>query len=199
MERSPPLHQIMRIQPRLEKASSNESASGFTLVELLIAMTILSVAMLGAVGTLTQISSLAGSNRESTLAYQSARAMLERVQAVPFEEALQRFNDDPADDPAGPGSAEGMHFAVPGLNLQATDDDGFCGRVLLPGSGTTSLREDLVDAGFGLPADLNGDGVIDGVDHSADKILLPIRVQVEWIGMSGERTAGFSTVLGKRR
>ena len=190
----------MHLAPSIEstRARPHTSMAGFTLVEVLIAVVIMVVAMLGAVGTITQITILSEANRESTLAYQAARALVEEVQATPFEEVFQRYNNDPADDPDGAGTAEGMHFPVPGLNVQTADGDGFCGRVLLPVSAGTTLRENMVDDSFGLPRDLNGDGVVDGADHTDDKILLPIRIQVQWRGQSGDRTAEFSTVLGDR-
>jgi hypothetical protein len=31
-----------------------------------------------------------------------------------------------------------------------------------------------------MPRDLNGDGVVDALDHSVDRILLPVKVTVEW-------------------
>jgi hypothetical protein len=57
------------------------------------------------------------------------------------------------------------------------------------------LREDVVDAGLGMPRDLDGDGVIDGADHEANYTLLPIRVRVQWRGVSGVRTFDLETVL----
>jgi hypothetical protein len=91
-----------------------------------------------------------------------------------------------------------MHFFVPGLDVQANDADGFCGRVVLPANGP-ELFESTVDAALGLPLDLNADGVIDALDHAADAVLLPVAVEVAWTGASGDRVARFTTVLGARR
>jgi hypothetical protein len=63
--------------------------------------------------------------------------------------------------------------------------------------GALELREDVVDAGLGMPRDLNLDGVIDALDHSGDYRILPVRVLVEWTGMSGNRTHRLETVLSE--
>lgn len=42
------------------------------------------------------------------------------------------------------------------------------------------LREDLADAPFGLPLDLNGDGVVDDQPRDDDYLLLPVRLYVYW-------------------
>lgn len=173
--------------------------SGFSLIELLVASTVLVLGMLGAIGTLTTVSRLGESNRESILAYQAARSMVESLQAEAFEEVYERFNADPADDPGGAATAPGPGFDVPGLAPQAGDADGLAGRVLFPVSAGNVLREDLVDASFGMPRDLNGDDVVDGDDHTFDCIVLPVRVRIEWTGRSGDRFVEFTNILGRRR
>lgn len=187
-----------RLLSRLDGRRPAGSRSGFTLIEVLIASLVILLAMMSAVGTLTQVTVLGEANRESTIAYQAARAMLEQVQATPFNDVFERFNADPNDDPDGAGTAEGMNFAVPELNLQAGDADGFCGRILWPVSAGNTLRENLNDATFGMPMDLNGDSFIDASDHVDDMVVLPVRVQVQWNGKSGNRTAEFATILGRR-
>lgn len=172
--------------------------SGFTFVELTLAMTILVIAVLGAVGTTTAVGKLGDSNHESSIAYQAARAQMERLQAEPFATLLARYNEDGTDDPEGAGTAPGAHFEVAGLNLRRDDADGFGGRVLLPLDGAGEVREDLVDLAFGLPFDLTGDGEIDDVAHHDDLILLPVRVRVEWTGESGDRFVEFASILGLR-
>jgi hypothetical protein len=125
--------------------------------------------------------------------------MLEDLQSQPFENAFRRYNSDPADDPVGatipnPGEA----FAVAGLNLQALDADGISGRILFPVDELGILREDFEEPTFGMPRDLNGDGVIDGDNRIDDHILLPVRVRVEWNGNTGDRFVEFHTVLCRR-
>jgi prepilin-type N-terminal cleavage/methylation domain-containing protein len=61
----------------------------------------------------------------------------------------------------------------------------------LPGGGVGlahyTLREDFSSPRMGLPRDLNGDSLIDDCDHSADYIILPVHVEVEWRGKFGPR------------
>ncbi len=164
-----------------------------------MAGTFLMIALLGAVGSLTAVGKLSDTSRETAFAVQAARAQMERLQAESFADVFERYNDEPADDPDGPGTAPGQNFDVVGLDAQDGDADGMAGRVILPLSPGTTLREDLVDASFGLPRDLNGDGAVDALDHASDHVLLPVRVRVEWRGQTGDSFVEFATLLGMRR
>lgn len=186
-----PLPVLLRPRPRLGR-------SGYTLIEVVIAMIVIVVAMLGAVGTVTQVANLGESNRESTLAYQAARAAVEVLHATNFDDVVATFNTDPNDDPDGNGTAPGRDFAVAGLNPLQADADGLSGRILLPLNAAGQLVENLNDPALGMPRDLNGDGAIDGADHRDDCILIPVRVQVSWTGQAGDRTVDYTTTLGRR-
>lgn len=50
------------------------------------------------------------------------------------------------------------------------------------------LREDTVDPNLGMPRDLNGDGVIDGLNHASDYVILPVRIEVKWSESGADRT-----------
>ncbi|MHC5011450.1 MAG: type IV pilus modification PilV family protein [Planctomycetota bacterium] len=54
-------------------------------------------------------------------------------------------------------------------------------------TGPAFLREDVTDAHFGLPADLNGDGSTDGDARDGDYLVLPVRIIWRWVP-SGEGT-----------
>lgn len=183
--------------PSQERACT--SNSGLTLVDLMIATTIMVIGVLGTVGTLQTTSALSQSTRETTVAYQAARAMLEDLQSQPFQTTFRRYNADETDDPVGAvDPSPGEAFQVTGMTLQALDADGFAGQIFLPVDELGVLREDLEDASFGMPRDLNGDGVIDGANRNDDHILLPIRVRVEWNGNTGDRFIEFNTILCQR-
>lgn len=173
--------------------------SGLSVVELMVAITLLVIAVGGMAMTIVSGNALEATNEETTLAYEAARQTMEELRATDVADVFAAYNTDPGDDPVG---APGSGFAVAGLNLQAGDPDGLCGRVVLPetpGVGTdVDLREDLVDASFGMPRDLNGDGAIDALDHAGDYVVLPVRVLVEWTGRSGNRTISLDTILGVR-
>ena len=53
----------------------------------------------------------------------------------------------------------------------------------------------MKDASLGMPRDLNGDGVIDSEDHAGDYVLLPVKVRVNWRGITGDRSFEVCTVL----
>ena len=59
----------------------------------------------------------------------------------------------------------------------------------------SELREDLVMPQLGLPADLNGDGVIDGLNHAGDYTLLPVQIRVQWVTPDGPRSFSVFSVL----
>jgi type II secretory pathway pseudopilin PulG len=61
------------------------------------------------------------------------------------------------------------------------------------------LREDYQDEGLGLPRDLNGDSILDSLDHSKDYILLPILIRVKWEGENGPRLFEVYTMLSDYR
>jgi hypothetical protein len=47
-------------------------------------------------------------------------------------------------------------------------------------SGVAALRENVSAPKYGLPADLNGDGVIDGASRNLDYAALPVVVHLRW-------------------
>jgi hypothetical protein len=116
------------------------------------------------------------------------------MRCLPFRQLWALYNDDPADDPAGPGTAPGPHFAVSGLDPLEGDSDGCVGRVRLP-SAEGQLREDADDEGFGLPRDLNGDTLIDERHHADDYAILPVLVELEWRSSLGPRRLQMHTML----
>lgn len=115
---------------------------------------------------------------ESAIAASAIRTKLEEMRNHPFHEIYALYNDNPADDPGGAGTAPGAHFAV--ADLLPPTANGVCGTIILPVK-EGMLREDVTDEMLLMPRDLNADGAIDTLDHSADNVVLPIRVRVDWI------------------
>lgn len=170
--------------------------AGLTVVELLMALIVMLVAVGGMLGSISSFVVLGDSAHEKTLALLEAQLTLERMQGENFRQVFARFNATTADDPAGPVSP-GADFAVAGLAPRPDDADGLVGRILFPTppGAPDSLREDAVDAEFGFPRDLNGDGVIDAAEHSGDYVVLPVRILIEWRGNAGNRVVELQTVL----
>lgn len=180
----------------MARASAWQGRDGFTLLEVVVALAIITVAAMAAMRTLTSSSALGQTGGETSSAYHAARRVLERIKAEPFGDVFKRYNETGLDD-GPPGSAPGAHFAVNGLDATPDDPDGFVGRVILPSDpGNPSvLREDLDDHDLGTPFDVNLDGFTDGLDHALDYDLLPIVVRIDWRGSAGVRTVRLATIL----
>jgi prepilin-type N-terminal cleavage/methylation domain-containing protein len=174
--------------------------SGFSLVELMIAVVVLTMAVAGFSSSVLSSLVLNRMNRETDVAQQAARRMLEEMQGEEFEQIFAAYNAD-GGDYAGAGAENGPGFAVDGLDLLPGDADGMVGRIEFPvvdAAGTQELREDVVDAGLGMPRDLDGLNGIDAADHAGDYQLLPVRVLVEWNGVRGARRIALETLLWAR-
>ncbi len=156
-----------------------------TLVEILMSMIVLLVAVGGMLGSFSSFAVLGETSREKSLAMLAAQRVLEQMQLEDFDEVFVRFNSTAADDPAA-GNSPGPDFDVPGLKTQEGDADGFVGQVLFPEDPAVPgmLRENLNDPGFGMPRDLNGDGVADGDNQATSYAALPVRVVIQWRGTS---------------
>lgn len=160
-------------------------------------MSLVSVALLAGVSSVTGSSILGQSNEESSLAVQSARGVMETMRGSHFSSLLVNYNEDGDDDPGGANTSPGSNFAAPFLDPQRGDVDGLAGEILMPLTGSGELLENQVRPEFGLPMDLNGDGIIDGSDHSSDYTVLPVIVRVDWRGRTGDRSLQVSTLLGE--
>lgn len=172
---------------------------GFTLMEITLALAVFLLGVLGFTRTMVGVERAQLAKRESSRATLAARAILERIQAEAFPEAFRRYNGDSSDDPGGAGTAPGKDFDVEGLSARTDDGDGKVGEVQFPTPqglpGT--LSESFVDARWGMPRDLNGDGAINATaNYASDYRLLPVRVVVEWISPTGPGRVQLDTMLG---
>ncbi len=181
-------------------------SAGFTLVEIGVAMAIFAVALSVLLQTIFAGHALRRLAREDWLATSVGQNVIEEMRNTPFRELVASFDADPFNDPAGPGTAHGNAFAVPGLDPTIGDADGLVGEVLLPVTNLGSdvapnwaVREDSVDALLGLPRDLNGDAIVDALDHSDDYAVLPVLVWLRWRGRYGAREVRlFSSITQMR-
>ena len=174
--------------------------SGFSILEVLVAMCVLGVMFIAISLSLVDSMKLNLVNRESGLAQQAMSAVLENMGGGEFSSIFRRYDSITADDPAL-GPAPGPDFAVPGLDPLADDLDGRVGKIILPEldtGGGVELREDLDMPELGMPRDLNGDGFVDGADHSGDYQVLPVLLRLDWSGRNGKRHTEVRTILAKR-
>ncbi len=181
-----------------------QGRAGFSLVEVLLAAVILAVAITGISGSILSSMALNRVNRDTALAQQAARRVMEELSGVPFEEIFACYNADAGDNAGLTVAARGPNFAVFGLEVLPADADGFAGRVMFPtivnAGGIEELREDAPEPTLGMPRNLNADllPVPDGIDHADDYRVLPVRVRVEWLGVSGPRQVDLETMLSPR-
>ena len=184
---------------RARRARSNAAGRrGLTLLEVSLSITLLVIGI-SAISRLTVgLSRAATTARETDLATQAAKAMLERIQGEAFLQAFRSFNALGSDDPSGANTAPGANFAVPGLHARKGDADGMPGEIVFPTPANSpgELRENVTNTKLGMPRDLNGDGVIDGLNHALDYKLLPVLVRVRWQCADGTNaTVELKTIL----
>lgn len=184
---------------RLAKRRSGRTRrAGFSLVETSLAAMILTIAVIGLSGSMVSSMALTRVNRETALAEAALRRAMERITGAQFAQAFVLFNTDPDDDPAGPGTAPGATFTVDGLGEVGGVPVGSIAFPTVDPGGGPELREDVADAAFGMPRDLDGDNAVDADDHAGDYRLLPVRISLRWRGMSGVRTLTVESMLCAR-
>ena len=176
------------------------SSAGFSLLELLLVVSVFVIALLAFSQSMGYAVRLTTMNRETGLAADAAREMIEQLQgSEDFTLVFALYNSDPGDDP-GPG-APGAGFAVFGLDPADDDPDGLVGEIRFPtivNGGVLELREDVEDPILGMPRDLDGSGAIDDEDQDDDYMLLPVSLTLRWKGRSGVRTMEVQTLLADR-
>lgn len=200
------MHQSLNLLRRTRRTELPESGiatpqsarAGFGLLEVMVSLSVLTIALLAFSQAILMSLAASQVQREQGIARDAARQMIERMQAETFSEVFARYNATAADDP-GAGNLFAAAFAVTGLQAQANDADGLVGEIWFPTGaapgGVGVLREDLPDARFGTPRDLNADGVVDGLDHSGDYRLLPVAIRLQWRGRAGNSSLEFRTYL----
>lgn len=145
-------------------------------------------------------------NTERRLALQAAQSQLEILKNTTFEAIYAMFDDSTHND--GP-VAPGAHFDIVGLDPASDDADGHCGEIQMPtrvppldeegNQPPPYLWEGFVDSQLGMPADLDGDGLIDDAPKDDSYLHLPVRVVVRWNGAVGDQQLHVATWLTPRR
>ncbi|MEL6907329.1 MAG: prepilin-type N-terminal cleavage/methylation domain-containing protein [Planctomycetota bacterium] len=169
--------------------------AGFTLVEVMVAIMVLTVATYILSSTVTAAVSHSIVKSQRTLAAEAAMNAIEQIRAMPQEDVFALFNDVTSDDPYGPGTGPGPTFDVPGLDpVLAGGVPLPIGQVLLPGQNGV-LNEALSQPEFGLPRDLDGNLFVEAGNCASSYIVLPLVVRVEWQSKLGPRNFELATML----
>lgn len=165
---------------------TDSASGGFTVLEIAISLVVLSVAIGGLVAASISSYQLSRANQERSAAHTAAREMVEQLRSEDPVEVFALYNDDPDDDPDGPGTAPGSGFRVAGLTALDDDADGLVGEVYFPVDAGGVLREDTVNGALDTPRDLNLDGVVDSDARDGDYQILPVGVRLQWRGPKAE-------------
>ena len=177
----------------IHRPAPRRAVRGTTLIEVAIAASVMVIGLLGFMQVIAMSVGSSSANRQADLATQAAREVIEQIQAANFATLQTTYGVPPG------GGVPGNAFDVPGLDPDPNDPDGSVGEILLPilvpAGGALQVREDLQRPELGLPRDLNGDGAIDGVDHSVDKRVLPVLVRLRWRGATGISRMEFRTLV----
>jgi prepilin-type N-terminal cleavage/methylation domain-containing protein len=155
--------------------SRSGRSSGFTLLEAMTALAILTVGLLGVASGFVSNSWAQEDTKESIVVMRALRRTAEEIRAAPFAEIAAMYSN--------------YRFNVP-------DVQGARGRV------TVFLNE--ADASpearlLGLPRDLDGDGVTAASNVAAGYFLLPISIEVNWAGRSGQKRKALQILLAQER
>jgi len=169
-------------------AARSRAESGFGLLEVLLAASIVALAILALASTTLAGHRFARSEEARGVALQTTRAFLERMRADEDWSGLYArlwAKVDPQLVPAG--TTWPLTDFYSDLEVPAELGDVRV-RVEVPAAtpvgaavGTPAiLREDVALPKFGLPYDLNGDGAIDNQSRAFDYRALPVIVNLHW-------------------
>ncbi|MHC5009616.1 MAG: prepilin-type N-terminal cleavage/methylation domain-containing protein [Planctomycetota bacterium] len=170
---------------------------GFSFIEVLGAVVILALGLLAqAAGALSE-RRLAMEQEARSQAHQAVRQFMERMrsdEAWPTLYGRLRSFQLLASLPGAPGMKldDGRSAFPPNAyyaDFTTPPSLGTAGVLVdVPFDATASgplaamaLREDVVDQAYGLPGDLNGDGMIDGDSRNADYAAIPVIVTFRWV------------------
>ena len=173
-----------RFIPDSSRPSDLRNREGFSLLEVLVSLTILTISAVGLAGFIESTSQVRKTAHSFRVARDQLAVTYERLSGIPFAEVFARYNETAADDP-GTGDSPGSEIMVSTSSFGWTSGAGappvitveFPATAATPGA----LREDLILPQLGLPRDLNLDGAIDSADHSADYEALPVLLTIQWV------------------
>ncbi len=175
----------------------------FTLVELMVAASIMAVVIMALFSVILSSSTLQLESREARYATSQVNAMIEQIRAYQFEAAFLYCNSVSVTD------IEGLDGKNPvGTYKFITNEN-----VIYYSEGWDAHEEDEnrvpdeVTAKLGLPMDLNGNGTVSVNTNDANIItstldppylLLPVVVRVSWDTASGRTKVEIPLMLSNR-
>jgi len=170
--------------------------AGFGLVDLCVALVVLSISLGVLVGAVFSGIRLARTDEETALASQALRATLARLASLEPRNAFVILNAEDGDDLQGQSAQ--TYLAVQEELLTDRQGQPVTISVTFPVDPANPgvVREDLELPALGMPRDLDGDGEIDGADHADDLVILPVLLRLDWEGAGGPQSVQMATILG---
>ena len=181
--RKPPMSRLARAQ------------RGFSVLEVLIGGVFLAIGLLGHVSSALSTQQLSEPERTRSQVLRTARQFMERLRSDEDWTNVYTRLRALQDQASKPGTAMRLRDGRQAWKITAyhTDllqvDPIASLRVLVDvpsapldanPTGPAVLREDIADERFGLPADLDGDGKLDGSSRNDDHVVLPIVATFHW-------------------
>lgn len=146
-------------------------ASGFTIFEVLLGLVTLALAATAVMQGMVISAKSIGRAEAGAVALEAARGMADRIAATPLNRVVPIW---------GAEGSEGPTFDV-----ETLDGTAATGRIWIV-TNEIEADPDLRKA-FGLPRDLDGDGLVTSEDVSGTARVLPVLVEVRWGRTNGER------------
>jgi type II secretory pathway pseudopilin PulG len=162
------------------------SQGGWTMVELVIAMALLTIGVVSFIVALTYSLRLAAAGHQKDIAMNAARQVIEQMRTYTISNAFATYNSNP-------------DFNVEGLNILPGDTDGKAGKVIFPadsGNLVESQTSELM--GMDNDLDLDGNGGNSDTVNPGNAIMLPVVVRIEWQGIAGDWVIEMKTLLTDR-
>jgi prepilin-type N-terminal cleavage/methylation domain-containing protein len=161
-------------------------SSGFSLIEIVVATAVLAIGMLALTSTMWRVHALTASNEDRRLAQNDLRSISEQIIAL-SEGALEEPETWAGTVSAAfaLGGTPGNTFAIAGLEPIAGAPSVGTIRVITD----ETLTDKTLGITLGMPRDLDGDGAATNTNVTANARLLPVVLDLQWSGGSGNRRA----------
>lgn len=148
---------------RVRHNEARQDEAGFTFLEVLVSMVIITIGVLAVTFSLANNSTATRSLSERQIAMQSALDFIEEVRATEFEQIYSTYR---------PGGTQGPIFFVPIFEQNTIGRIDFIV--------DERLRDQDLPVPLGFPRDLDGDGEATNPDSSLNPQILVAIVSVTW-------------------
>ncbi len=162
--------------------------SGVTLLEIVIALGVLAIGMIGLVSVIVHTSRHNATMRENLVAMRGAEKQIEVLQNTPFDQVFSTYT-----------ATGNSTFDVSGL--KPVPPATRVGTILFPGGAQLLETQTGSLLGTGTNVDLNGNGSIDSTDLSPAPVtysILPVSIELKWRGVQGERQMTYRHIILKK-